>query len=328
MKIVLTALLLAVSVMMTALAQVDGHTELLSAKYTGNSDVSRLVFSFNKPCTFIHQMLSPTVLRLSFPTARSEKYSNRIPLIFKSGHAKSVVFDFSREDTLAAIVTLNKETQYDLRAQGGKTSVVLEMYSASSAKASAPVVDIKAMINEQVSKAQEQVSTASGLEDFSLVSFVVSFVASALSTALMMYLLFGKVSKANVVAAQPKPQTVGSSSGVEAILAQARLVLQEKSRLNQFDPAGKTTFAEPEDSAMLLARRFRRGHGELQLARTLESKNREYPWEKKLSRLDTDPAGKGVVATAKKLGVGKGELNLALSLRRVQQEQVRKERAK
>ncbi|MBI5473228.1 MAG: hypothetical protein HY961_12865 [Ignavibacteriae bacterium] len=297
--------------------------ELVNVNYRGTNDVSRLVFAFNRPCTFTHQTLSATQMRLSFPRTQSAKYSNRIPLIFEKGHAKVVAFDFSRKDTLSLIVTLNEGTQYDFRSEAGK--ITMEMYSAQ-VSASTPLVDIKAMVAAQISQAKNPgtVGEAASVWQFNMRAFITAFILSLLSTGLMMHFRFGKQPEHVPVVEKPVQSVFAPQTGVEAILAQARLILQEKVRLNQLDISPKMS-SDTDDATLVLARTFQRGRGELQLAKNLERKSRDFSWKKTVGHLASASSARTMTSTAKKLGVGKGELDLALSLRRVQQQHVRKE---
>jgi hypothetical protein len=253
------------------------------------------------------------------------KYANRVPLIFKSGHAKSLSFDFSREDTIAVLITMNEGVEYDMRKPQGKSLVVMDMYSKELPVTNAQSADLAAIVKSQIEEANAAAKVkpapAKSFFDIQFIPFVAALMISLLGTAGLMYWIVKPAPPTRTAparAALPKRATP-PITGVEAILDQARIILQEK-----------TARAKPgivsrgnEDAVTTLARTFGRGQGELHLARRLESGSREYMWEKKLQGVDTQR--RDSITRAKKLGVGRGELELAASLRKMHDDQLRKE---
>ena len=317
MRIAMRVIVLMVSMFATTLTQA-AHRELLNVEYSDTNKASRLVFLFDTLGSVSHQMLSPVEIRLIFPETQSAAYLNHLPLIFENGHAKYVSFDLSRKDTLCVLMTLNEDTKCDLSIDTNLCSVVWEM-SAVPESASTAAVDIKAIVAEQATKARESVSVSevSVFGSLSPHALMASCVVSFLSTVVMLIFRLRKARK--VKAATPKlTSRTTQQTEVDAVLAQAKLIFHEKERLNQLDVSPGEA-EEPADVTLAIARKLKRGQGELQLAKNLERKSKDFSWEETIGQLDSRSKELGTVSSV-------GELNLALALRRVQQQQMRKER--
>jgi hypothetical protein len=301
--------------------------ELLDAKYRGHKELSKLTFAFNEAGRFFQKKIGANQIRLTFPNTTSAKYANRVPVIFKSGHAKSLSFDFSRDDTMAVLITMNDDVACDIRKPQGKATVVLDMYSKEEAAVNDQSVDLAAIVKNQIEDANEAAKKkespvrSQSFFDIQFIPFVASLLISLLGTAGMMYWIVKPAPPTRTAPARAMlpERTAQTTTGVDAILDQARIILQEKAARTKPNVIAPSD----EDAVTTLARTFGRGQGELQFARTMETRNREYMWEKKLQGMDTqrrDP-----ITRAKKLGVGRGELALAASLRKIHDEQLRKE---
>ena len=131
--------------------------ELVDAKYK-SGEPSRIVLVFNEPVRFFQKKLGKNSIRLSFPNTGSEKYADNVPVIFKSGLAKILVFDFSREDTLAVVVMFRDHVAYDLRNSNNK--IIVEMRASDSASVLARLVGIRSLAQEQISAPKANVSQA------------------------------------------------------------------------------------------------------------------------------------------------------------------------
>lgn len=185
-----------------------------------------------------------------------------------------------------------------------------------------PVIDIRAlaMQSQEVATNKNPVMSISEQGAFGLrtVPLVVALFVSLVGTAAMMSAIGGPVSRK-----RRKPGTNmlerREVSAVDAILAQAKLVLQEKTQGSSGRLAFEFGAVEPDDSALSLAKTFGRGQGEFRLLRKLESERQPYAWESKLKSAQQNHP------SAKRLGVGKGEVQLAASLRRMEESQIRKE---
>jgi hypothetical protein len=301
--------------------------ELLDTRYRGDNQLSTMTFVFSDPGHFVQKKVGTNQLRLTFPNTTSMKYGNRVPMIFKSGHAKSVAFDFSREDTMAVLITVNPNVAYDIRQPQGKSRVVLDMYSKEFVAVHDQSVDLAAIVKRQIEEANEAAERkkaappSTSFFDIQFIPFVAALLISLLGTAGLMLWVVKPVPptrSAPARAALP-PRASESPTGVDAILDQARIILQEKAA--QAKPSVSATSGG--DAVTALARTFGRGQGDVQFARTMETRNREYLWEKKLHGVDTHK--RSSITRAKQLGVGRGELALAASLRKMHDEQLRKE---
>jgi hypothetical protein len=291
--------------------------------------LSKLTFTFSEPLRFRQTRLSPHQLRLTFPNTTSAKYVSRTPIIFKSGHAKSLSFDFSRDDTIAVIVTLNENVQYDVRKPQGKPEIVIDMYPFDTTGTTLPETNIASLVKhdiESVNAPKKEVVASKPAEsvlDIQLVPLMAALVFSVLGTTAMMYRLnrpsrLQRVSKkSDVRKGEERP------AAVEAILEQAKLLVKEKAATVPTRPAREESIDESDDATMTLARTFGRAQGEVRLARKLEAKSRAYMWEKKLQSLNTQR--RDSLMQAKKLGVGRGEMELADSFRKMRAARKRKE---
>ncbi len=302
--------------------------ELFDAKYRGDAGLSSLTFNFSDPPRFRHTRMSARQFRLTFPNTTSEKYASRVPIIFKSGHAKSLSFDFTREDTMAVIVTLQANVEYDLRTPKGGRLIVVDFYVPETAIGGEAAADVASLVKQEIERVnapqRAQTAAAPSKSGFIVqtIPLVVSLVISMAGTAALMYRIMKRMPDRKKII---MPEKREEPAGVEAILSQAKLILEEKAssrRLRGSEQSGD----DGEDAELSLARKFGRAQGEFKLAKTLEAGSREY---KKLQTLDAqrlDAQRRGSVARAKKLGVGRGELELAHSLRRMDATKRRKER--
>lgn len=301
--------------------------ELLDTKYRSHNELSKLTFMFNEPGQFVQRKVGTNQLRLTFPNTTSSKYANRVPVIFKSGHARSVSFDFSRDDTVAALVTMNDNVSFDIRKPQGKAAIVVDMYSKEAAAVHDGAVDLAAIVKSQIEEANAAAQVkappapASSFFDIQFIPFVAALLISLLGTAGMMYWVVKPAPPRRTAPARAAipAQVTQPTSGVDAILDQARIILQEKAAQAKLPRASTSN----DDAATTLARTFGRGQGELHLARRLEQGSREYLWEKKIQGVNT--RRRDSTTRAKRLGVGRGELELAAMLRAMHEEQMRKE---
>ena len=235
MRIAMRVMVLMASMFAATLTQA-AHRELVSVEYSDTNKVSRLVFLFDTLGSVSHQMLSPVEIRLIFPETQSAAYLNHLPVIFEGGHAKYVCFDLSRQDTLCVLITLREDAKYDLRTDTNTSSVVLQM-SAATDSGSTSAVDIRAIVAEQVTKAKETagVSETSGFDKLDPHALVASFIISFLSTAVMMCIRIRKTRKKKTATPKQASGKTNQDAEVDAVLAQAKVILQEKERLNQLD---------------------------------------------------------------------------------------------
>jgi hypothetical protein len=297
--------------------------ELTLAKYNSGRTLSRLTLTFDSPARFLLTKVSPQEIRLSFPQTGSMRYASGVPLVFRNGNAKSVAFDFSRRDTMALIVSLRKDIAYDLRRT--QSEIIMEMYPMDTTQNA--VLDIRSLARVQLEEKTEDrtASTMRGSFDVQRIPLIASLVFSILTTGgMLLWILRPKPSpksKARVSTADSKRESI---SPADAILLQARQIIKEKSGIAKTALAIESASFEREDDTAVLSRKFRRGQGELQLARTFENQNRQHLWEKKLQRLDSNKTNSELAKTAKQLGVGRGEINLAMSLRRMKEASGRK----
>lgn len=309
--------------------QIPMH-ELLDAKYRTQQGTSRITFAFSEPPRFLHKKLNANQVRLTFPGTTSEKYADCVPLIYKSGCAKRLSFDFSRTDTIAVIVTLADKVAYDVRKVQSSSQIIIEMYSSDTTKAGVPLVNIKALAQQQIEEASKrareiQNASSQSFFDIQMIPFIAACFISLLGTAGMMYWIVKPPPPQKPAPEKALKPVVKEQSGVDAILAQAKLILQEKAGIAQPKFAYDGFSSGSEDPSLALAKKFGRRPGEFRLARSLEMGNNKYKLETKLHQLDTIRPGQESVARAKKLGVGKGELDLAVSLKRIGQIQLQKE---
>jgi hypothetical protein len=324
MKSVSCIVLLAVMVISKTLGQEQQlFHELLGAKYGLRGETSRLVLTFNEPVRFMHKKVNNKQIRLSFPQTASARYANGVPLMFSSGLARSVAFDFSRPDTLALLINLKANVAYEVRKPKGTSQVVMEMYTSDTASIVGPLIDIKAMMQQQIEDAKKRegdinATRTEGFFDVQPIPFLAACFIALLGTAGMMFWIIKRPPPRKPAPHRVSLPAAKHEAGVEAILAQARLILQEKAGVFPRRVALETGAAS-EEAALTLAKKFGRGQGEFEFVKQAQSGNRHYMWEKKLQMIDSARTGRESVSTAKKLGVGRGELALALSLRRLQE---------
>lgn len=108
---------------------------------------------------------------------------------------------------------------------------------------------------------------------------------------------------------------LSQEENIDALLAQAELIRREKSRAAEFRKAEEG--AGRKDDAAVTARTLGIAQGELEFVRQFGAVARRTEWEKKLELLEAERTPRDTLTMAKKLGVGKGELDLAAALRRV-----------
>ncbi len=312
-------------VLLVSNAHGEQMRELLHANYRSGKSLSHLTLTFDSTSRFLHTKLNAQEVRLSFPRTKSTKYENGIPLVFRNGNARSAAFDFSRRDTLTMIVALRKNVGYDLRKT--PTQIVMEMYPIDTVQAVLPALDIRSLARGQMNEKPDTKTAAAEESGFEvrLIPFVASLLFSLLTTGVLMLFVMKSSPQQKARTVQRFGKKVGESASVDAVLAQARLIIKEKASVAKTATAIDAAMLERDSDALSLARRFRRGQGELELTKTFESKSRQYAWEKKVQRLDPNKSGREYVTAARQLGVGRGEINLAMALRRMQEASGRKE---
>lgn len=163
------------------------------------------------------------------------------------------------------------------------------------------------------------------------IPFVAAFAVSLIGTACLMLLTLGNTRETNrqqdsqtLIAApagmmkdQPQPEV-----NVEAILLQAKRILHDKKAATM--PTSEKNQSESTEDIVEMARTFGRGQGEVRLAQAVEASNRQNAWQRKLQQLEEVAEMSEPIASAKKLGVGRGELDLAKSLRRLREDNTTK----
>lgn len=194
--------------------------------------------------------------------------------------------------------------------------------SSQEAENVVPVIDIRALALQSqepaASKNPAMSISEQGYLGLRTIPLVIALFVSLVGTAAMMSAICSPVSRKlrNPSTNMLERREV---SAVDAILAQASLILQEKTQGSSGRLAFEFGAVEADDSALSLAKTFGRGQGEFRLLRKLESERQPYAWESKLKSTQQHHA------SAKRLGVGKGEVQLAASLRRMEESQIRKE---
>lgn len=212
----------------------------------------------------------------------------------------------------------------------GTSEVVRALHSPDTMNAVAPVINIKTLAEEQVQEAKKQ---ATGIKsslfiyffEIQMVPFIAACFISLLGTSGIMYRVTRTSSSKMPVTQKAGKSVAINGANVDALLAQARLILDEKTGAVPPRLIVEERPAERENTALLHAKKFGRGQGEFQLAKTLEAQNRQCMWQKRLQLLDPKRTAGEPVGTAKELGIGQGEVGLALSLRRLQDTETRKE---
>ncbi|MBX2989606.1 MAG: hypothetical protein KF749_00410 [Bacteroidetes bacterium] len=185
-----------------------------------------------------------------------------------------------------------------------------------------PVIDIRALAlqNEEAAANRSPAMSISdqGVFGVRTIPFVAALLVSLVGTAAMMSTIGNPMSRKHTM---PRSNQLERHevSAVDAILAQAKLVLQEKIQGSSGRLALEFGTVEADDSAISLAKTFGRGQGEFHLLRRLESERKPYAWESQLKSTRQNHV------SAKRLGVGRGEVELATSLRKLEESQIRKE---
>lgn len=195
--------------------------------------------------------------------------------------------------------------------------------------ASTSVIDIRAIARQgEAHNGDDKTGTSFSKNSENTIHaapFVIAFLSSLVGTVVMMYLMDIPSSRKQREHGE-RGRTIKEASAVDAILAQARLVLQEKT---QGSSPARFAFeyghVDADETSLSLARTFGRAQGELHLLRKFETQHQPYPWEKELKSLQLRENLNHSGTAAKRLGVGKGEVNLAAAIRRMGESESRKE---
>ncbi len=288
---------------------------LVDTRYTPDPVVSRISFNFTGSGRVLHTRLNDRQIRLTFPDTRSGKTVNLTPLVLPHGPAKSVSFDTPDTNTIRAIVTFRQALDYSLRTEGSR--IVVDMHPTDTAAVAGSPVDISAMVLEQVEKAKDPTPSLQQTErssSFVLMPLLIALAIASLGTSGLLFYLNRSAS--------PEPPRVpvpsakqGAPNRVEAILHEARIILEEKAAPQK--SIASTT--EGEDGGVATARLFGRGRGEVALVMKMEQQRGEFSWNN--ARIRPEALKGKPLTAARKLGVGRGEIELARSLQKVREEQ-------
>lgn len=332
MKYVNIVAITCMSVLCSAFAQkAEPLRELLDAQFRVQQEVNLLTFTFSQSPSFSHETLAENRIRLRFPRTVSAKNANHHPMIPEDGFVKNIAFGHAGKDTMVVVVTLHERVAFDIYQPQDKREVVIQMRLSDTTKSVVPVIDIMSIARQQMQDSKTEVLTAKSDEptmfpSFQTIPLVISLAVSLLGTVVMVFWIV----KPTTVKTATRTHTTTfdreqNNTSVDVLLAQAQLVLKEKANVATQKLAFDGVPSEQEDFEAMLAKKFQRGQGELRLAKKFASGNRRSVWEKRMQLLGSQLPGQDSVATAKKLGMGKGEFNLATSLRRLQETSLRKE---
>jgi hypothetical protein len=307
-------------------AQQTSH-RLVNGEYPGSRDLSRLSFKFDEQFRFHDRNLNANQPLIDFSTITLAKNPNRTLLKSRSGCAKKVWFDLSRQDAVPVIFTLNGNVQYDARWIQMRTESVVDMDGKRSQGSDDNPVDIASLVRQELDSIQSTGKESGVLTgvfedfEFQVMPFGVAVVFSLIGTVALMFRV------ARRTAARQRPSTnvapvtqnkSGAPDPVDAILGQARVILQEKA-LKTHNKGARTQ----DDRASEYEREFRREEAESRIADQMERVSLERELEKRLRARQNGQ--RDSIALAKKLGIGRGEIELAASLRKLKDKHEEKE---
>jgi hypothetical protein len=303
-------------------AQTASH-ELLNGEYLGGRGLSRLSFMCDERFCFHDKNLNANQLRCDLSNISLAKYPTPTPLIIKSGRAKKMRFDLSRHDAVTDIFTLSNNVQGSGRWQRTKPENVVDKSGTDAPDSGGTPVDIASLVRHELDSIQTTGVTAGkqagpfGSFDFQAMPFGVAVVLSLIGTIALMLLgtKRGAVEQKNSPSIPLATQKqVEVQDNADAILGQAKVILREKTAKQRFmRQQSESEHIETElgselsnDAESRMVDQMQRASLELELEKRLRARQN--------GRRDH-------IALAKKLGIGRGELELAASLRKMNEKQ-------
>lgn len=291
-----------------------GSRVLVDTRYTPDPVVSRVAFNFSGTGRVLHTRLNDKQFRLTFPDATTARSTSLTPLILAHGPAKSVSFDMPDSSTIRAVVTLRQAADYALRREG--SNIIVDLHPTELLAEEKPV-DIAAMVTEQVQQAKTPTPVVNGKTESGTPlgwPLVIAVATALFGTGGLLLFLNRRGSKRQPLGAPPAPRKEAPNS-IDAILQEARIILEEKAAQDK----SHYLSVQSEDSGTKTARTFRRGRGEIAFALNIEQQRREV--SRKTTGNKPEILKGKPLTTAKQLGVGRGEVDLARALQKFSQKQ-------